>query len=420
MTCKFVGCQGHFWWDITSFFLGVVSFIDVSTATLSFQLWQRNPNARYHLALSIISICHLCDFLLRTFTFSEGHEEKTADGRLILTMQSMLICDASIVFATIGGVGLQAINISRLRAAGKKYMPRATRILTFLSIVSMALCLANNIYYVYAYVDAYITRDYHLVDIGDFFFSSWSIFDGLVNGAISGTFVLVLQKIGAGHTSRSSGITKRFQLLLVQVAINLTLESLFIIASNILIQTEPTFDPYWCSVYFSEAARMLLFADFLHKLHWLLTTKPAPASVKTSKQGSGAVGINGANYSPDVQLLTERWRGGTETYEVISATATMIQAHASAHPSAPRSLATVSAMSEQSLASGTSSATGASASSAIRLLPPRLPSILYQRHCPCPFRLTAMWKGHCQPAVLSRKKVSGVVIPAIRAIKEIE
>ncbi|KAI9179590.1 hypothetical protein H9P43_004918 [Blastocladiella emersonii ATCC 22665] len=283
--------SGEFVWSPGSFTLGISMAIDASTIITSVMLWRRAAQSKYYLWLALVALCHSIDLLLGNVANANMLQTTEGTSGKVTVMAADINLTASIAslfFAWIGGVGFVGLNMSRFYSIGLARMPKLSKVLLFLSIFSALLCTVNNALYVLAYMRKQDTGDTSFTEAVDLMFSAWSVFDALVNGAISLAFVTLLKNLGQSTGGQS--LRRGFADMLRRVTWILGFECALIIAANALVSIAPSLDPLWSSIYMAESIRLRMFCLFLLTLSRMLKKKVAASSAQQPGTGFGGIG----------------------------------------------------------------------------------------------------------------------------------
>ncbi|KAI9183449.1 hypothetical protein H9P43_004367 [Blastocladiella emersonii ATCC 22665] len=251
-------------WSPVSFFMGVNVCMFANTTNLCISLY-RKKKSRFFLALAVLSACRIAHCVL-----------------IPVLIRDVGIVGQWLTLATylqwVLSTGFTVLNITRLHRMCGTAMPRVVRTLAVLSGLSITVCGVAVIWY-HVVLATYGFSP--LLRAPRTMIGLWDLSDGIINAAISLTFVIHLQNLiagTAGMPTMRTGIVK----LIHRVQIMLACECVLIVMANILRLINTRWDPNWVSILFAESIRQRIYCVFLKSLHRVMSS-----SVKSTTGGGG-------------------------------------------------------------------------------------------------------------------------------------
>ncbi|ORZ41460.1 hypothetical protein BCR44DRAFT_1494961 [Catenaria anguillulae PL171] len=281
-----------FSWSAPSFASGVSAALDVSTIVTATLLWHKKGRSKFYAWLAAVAFVHAVDLVIRTVVteMTITSEIDPATGVFVYKDLTAITLTLNVVFYAVGAAR----------------MPVLTKMLVALTATSVLTSCALNAVYIYCFIGLFLNGEQSafsgiIEKVDSFMFSSWSIFDSLVNASISLAFYTFLKRLNPTPSNKNdpnccTSLRKGFPEMLTRVTWILGLECTLMVAANLFVVIFPTADPLLVSIYISESVRLRMFVSFFvmlsHMLQKQVVSQHAGAGAAGHYAGGGSITIN--------------------------------------------------------------------------------------------------------------------------------
>ncbi|KAI9189071.1 hypothetical protein H9P43_000499 [Blastocladiella emersonii ATCC 22665] len=320
-------------WSSGSFAFGITLTLDLGTLLVAYESF-RSTKSFYMAAMCGICIAHMLDITSRFMALlADMSEGVDADGFRRATAVGWDLSGAT--WALFDGAGLVLLNGFRLWRFCKGVLPRISQLCAGLAALSALVKFIDTIFF---WVEIGKRVPIDPVGVAGTILNYWSMGDALINGFISAVFlyrVNDLTKRRDGGPVLREGLTSAIR----QSQVMLFVECALMIAANITVQVDPTFDYLWASIFLVESLRLRVICTFLQRLRSIMRAGAGKSGTGSQSQDRSATGgtTSSVQASSGVRLAP---LGATSTIKsspgiLAPSTSNLIGASASVSPTSP-------------------------------------------------------------------------------------